>query len=236
MSETTIATLAQKIRTVNSKRPNAVAYDETQQTERFLECIFTASKHFSEGALVEYQTPQGSRQFEHPLPPAGTGLRNFTACETHYAALWRNAVRSRLPGFQVRQPQSRPSAPTRQTVEQGLMAMGQVGREAPHITAHDLANAADDAYVPRPGSPSDTLADFANAGDELASRRGTVTTTDWSMLSVDELASLSNCGDCNGGECAYLFDADDQASVELLCDCCGGAVATPQASLPVASQ
>ena len=102
MSETTIPMLAQKIRTVNSKRPAALAYDETQQTERFLECIFTASKHFSEGALVEYQAPPGSRQFEHaPVPPAIAGLRNFAACEAHYAPLWRNAVRSRLPGFQT---------------------------------------------------------------------------------------------------------------------------------------
>ena len=224
VNESTIQQLAQKIRAVNSERPAASQKDETEQTERFLECLFKASKHFSEGALIEYQSPAGSRTFEHP-PPIGGGVqhRDFAACEAHYAPLWRNAVRSKLPGFHKRDAQTRPSPSTRQTLEQGLM--GRVGREAPstRFDTHDLANAADDSYVPRSGSPSETLFILAEAGDELSSRRGTLTTTDWSLCSVDELALLANCGSCEGGECAYLFDADDQGSAELLCDCCGGA-------------
>ena len=226
VNENTITLLAQRVKLVNSKRPAANAKDETEQTERFLECIFKVSKHFSEGALIEYQAPLGSRQFEHPAPvPPAIRHRNFAACEAHYAPLWRNAVRSRLPGFHVRQPQSRPTASTRQTLEQASTAqLGGKAEGEPPATHLDLANAAaDDAYVPRPGSPSDTLAALAFAGDELASRRGTITTTDWSMLSADEMRSLANAGSCDGAESAYLFDADDQASVELLCDCCGGA-------------
>ena len=166
-----------------------------EQTKRLLECIFKALKHFSEGALIEYQQTVGNRQFEHPAPGGGgVRHRDFAACEAHYAPLWRNAVRSKLPGFHKRDPQTRPSPSTRQTLEQGLM--GQVGREAP--SAHDSANAADDAYVPRSGSPSETLFILAEAGDELSSRRGTLTTTDWSLCSVDELALLANCGSCVG--------------------------------------
>ena len=36
-----------------------------EQTKRLLECIFKALKHFSEGALIEYQQTVGNRQFEH---------------------------------------------------------------------------------------------------------------------------------------------------------------------------
>ena len=31
----------------------------------------------------------------------------------------------------------------------------------------------------------------------------------------ESYGALANCGECEGGEAAYLFDADDQASVEL---------------------
>lgn len=73
-------------------------------------------------------------------------------------------------------------------------AAGQMqGEPAEHDSGHALL---DEAHVPRPGSPSDTLALFAQAGDDLAKRRGTCTTTDWSALSVEELASLADCGCC----------------------------------------
>ena len=80
-----------------------------------------------------------------------------------------------------------------------------------------------DTYVPRPGSPSRTLALLAEAGDDLANTRGTVTTTDWSLLSSEETGFAANCGSSNGRfDTAYLFDADDTPSVELICDCCRG--------------
>ena len=244
VNENSIPLLCTRIRFINAKRPRAEQKDESEQAEKLLECLFKASKHFSEGALIEYQAAPGARQWEHPAPnaaaiaaaaaglPAPKQHRNFRELESHYAALWRNAVRSKLSGFHVRAAQSRPSLPSRQTLEQGASAHevgGQMGREPPD---RDLANAGAElgnTYVPRSGSPSDTLAYFAAAGDELAARRGTVTTTDWSALSQEDMAALANCGAADsdeesiGGEVAYLFDADDQASIELLCNCCGGA-------------
>ena len=54
ISESTITLLEQKIRAVNAQRPLANRKTDTEMTEKFLECLFTTSKHFSEGALVEY--------------------------------------------------------------------------------------------------------------------------------------------------------------------------------------
>ena len=138
-------------------------------------------------------------------------------------------MKTKAQGFLPRAAVARPTSNVRQTLEAANLASvgGQVGREAPAATLADLANAAGEGtYVPRPDSPSGSLAYFAAAGDELAARRGTVSTTDWSTFDQDEMAALANCAECPdsiGGDVAYLFDADDQASVEILCNNCGGA-------------
>ena len=75
----------------------------------------------------------------------------------------------------------------------------------------------DDSYVPRTVSPTRTLALLANSGDDLSSRHGTVTTTDWGMLTEEE------CDACVAeNEMVYLFDADNTGSVDIICNnCCG---------------
>ena len=74
-----------------------------------------------------------------------------------------------------------------------------------------------DSYVPRTVSPTRTLALLANSGDDLSSRHGTVTTTDWGMLTEEE------CDACVAeNEMVYLFDADNTGSVDIICNnCCG---------------
>ena len=43
------------------------------------------------------------------------------------------------------------------------------------------------------------------------------------MLTHDELGLLANCGTCDAqGDTAYVFDADNAASVEVICDNCRG--------------
>ena len=70
VSENTITLLCQKIRDVNSIRPAAARKTETEECQRFLECIFRTSKHFSEGALIEYQAAPGftSLHFYNRIP------------------------------------------------------------------------------------------------------------------------------------------------------------------------
>ena len=61
----TIRLIDQKMKYLNSKRPAANRFTETQLTEKLLELIFTTSKHFSDGALLEFNAAAGSRNFEH---------------------------------------------------------------------------------------------------------------------------------------------------------------------------
>ena len=70
-------------------------------------------------------------------------------------------------------------------------------------------------YVPRSGSPTPSLKLLAAAGDDLACRRGTTTTTDWGMLSQEELCQLCDDDDAEGGDIAYLFDQGNAAAVRL---------------------
>ena len=81
-------------------------------------------------------------------------------------------------------------------------------------------------YVPRSGTPTQSLCLLADAGNDLASRRGTCTTTDWGLCSQEELYNItSSCessGGSEGGEMSHVFDQGNAASVELICDCCRG--------------
>ena len=78
-------------------------------------------------------------------------------------------------------------------------------------------------FVPRTGSPADSLRELANAGDELADRRGTCTTTDFTILNHQELVAAAQDHGLDGQfELAYVFDADDTASIEIICDTCRG--------------
>ena len=110
----TIKLLCKRIRTTNGKRPAGNRKSVDQMAEKLLECIFTTSKHFSEGAIIEYNATPANRQFHF------AGARDFTGLETHYHTLWENAVNSRLPGFQTRAAQTRQASATRQTLEAGL--------------------------------------------------------------------------------------------------------------------
>ena len=71
---------------------------------------------------------------------------------------------------------------------------GQMGGEPPERHFANMAAGSSDHYVPRSGSPSHSIVELANAGDELADRRGTVTTTDWSLLTSDEIAAAGDPG------------------------------------------
>ena len=58
IDENSLLRLSAKMKALNAKRPVANRLDQTVMTERFLELLFTTSKHFSETATVEYN--QGS--------------------------------------------------------------------------------------------------------------------------------------------------------------------------------
>ena len=220
VSETTISDLALHIDNVNNQRPAAHRKTEDERCEKMLECIFTTSKHFSAEALTEYNEPVGNRRWEK-LPPGG-GLapmvRDYAACKAHFDTLWKQAVKSRMPGFHTRAKGTRPVASTRQTLEQGLAFTEGGPREVANAAA-----GSQDTYVPRPGSPTATLRELANAGDEIAARRGTMTNCDLTQLTPEEMHLLCTEGAIPGqGELMHVADADDTMSVVLICDNCRG--------------
>ena len=193
--------LLSHIRAINGERPTApVNHRKTNDEigERLLECIIDASKHFSESATTEYNATAGQWAFEHAAGTPLAGQRNVDELAKHYDGLWKAAVDSKLPGFHIRAPAKRAPAPSRQTMEVGNV-MGLMGRESP--SEHELANMAAagglDIYVPRSGSPHSSLVELGNAGHDLASRRGTTSTTDWTMLNGDELCQAAEDEGCD---------------------------------------
>ena len=54
VDEWSLQKAAKRLRTLNAKRPLANRYDENKLTERFLELIMDASKHFHIEATTEY--------------------------------------------------------------------------------------------------------------------------------------------------------------------------------------
>ena len=143
----------------------------------------------------------------------------------HFHALWKAAVKAKMPGSHARAPAARPASNQRTTIEAGLVV-----HESERESAMRAEAGGNDTYVPPAGSPSQSLDRVAQAGDDLASRHGSTTTTDFGMLSEEEI-----CAVCEGGlegefETLHLFDADGRGtcactcacSVEIICDNCRG--------------
>ena len=217
--------LLSHIRAVNGERPGApVNYRKTNDEvgEKLLECIIDSSKHFSESATTEYNAVAGQWSFEHAAGTPLAGQRDVEELAKHYDGLWKAAVDAKLPGFHTRAPAKRVPPPSRQTMEAGNV-MGQVEGEPPLELARMAAAGGLNVYVPRSGSPASSLIELGNAGHDLASRRGTTSTTDWTMLSENELCQAADDYGIDGEfEVACLFDSDGVAAVELICDCCRG--------------
>ena len=76
------------MKTLNAKRPVAERFNQTPMTERFLELLFSASKHFSETALVEYNTTPANWKFAMPAAGPAAGQHDFARCTQHYHLLW----------------------------------------------------------------------------------------------------------------------------------------------------
>ena len=222
INQNSIKSLAKTIRTTNGKRPAANRKTPDEEGDRFLEVLFETSKHFSESALIEYNAPAALRQFVIPAGLPNAGQRSLALLETHWHNLWSQAVQSGLPGFHQRAPVGRTAPARRQTLEQGLVTQ--------ESSAQEIAYAGDGehTYVPRPGSPQRTISDLAAVGGETdfaqyANSRGTVTTTDWTLLNQEELCQVADSGTIDGeGDAALVFDGDGAPSLEIVCNNCMG--------------
>ena len=214
INENSILMMAKHIKAINAKRPAGNRKDQTACGDRMLELIFSCSKHFSQAATVEYNAQPADWEFAMPAGGPAAGQRDFNGLTQHFHMLWRQAVLSNLPGFHKRAPAAKPAKPVRTTLEAGLQAVE--GGEERACVGQDFASEAgtNNTYVPRSVSPTQTLHLLADAGDDIAGRHGTMTTSDFGLLTLDE------CDSCD--EVAYVFDDRDTASVELSCHNCGG--------------
>ena len=172
----TVVLMVSKIKAANAKRPINQRKDQTACTERLLELIFSSSKHFSESATIEYNAAAAARKFQIIAGPAA-GQRDFAACTIHYHTLWKGAFDGKLSGFHHRAPAARPAQNTRTTLEAGLSMLEYRTTVRGDDERAFLAGGAD-FHIPRAGSPSRSLSFIAAAGDDLATRHGTTTTTD----------------------------------------------------------
>ena len=108
----------------------------------------------------------------------------------HFHALWKAAVKANMPGFHVRAPAARPASNQRTTIEAGLVV-----HESERESAMRAEAGSNDTFVPRAGSPSRSLERVAQAGDDLASRHGSKTTTDlFGMLTEEEICAATILG------------------------------------------
>ena len=121
--EDTIKKAVSLMKVLNGRRPAAHRKTENEQVEKLLELIFTASKHFSQTALVEYNAAPADWKFQRPGPGNGPPVRDLHACMDHYHVLWSQAVKSKLAGFAPRGPVKKAATPARHTVEEGLAAL-----------------------------------------------------------------------------------------------------------------
>ena len=210
-----IADSIKMLRVVNAEFPLARRFSDDQLSEKLLSMVEHGSKMFALEAKKELDAVEGVpgtpgvRLFQLAVPAAGGPRpRDLNGIIVFWQGQWESAVKSR----------ALPVAP----------ATGQAGKARKRHQA-DGANVATEtafafavAPATRETSPSHTLRELTDAGFALTRR--TVTTSDWRLAGRSELARSATDGD--GGEGFSIetcYDADDTPSIEMLCDCCGGA-------------
>lgn len=209
VNEDSITQFVQLLNRLNGDRPVANRYDNTEITEKLLESIAEASRHFSESALNEYDALPNQRRFVIAQGLPNAGQRDVNACSSHYQRQWRAAVKSKI--LTVMPPQRRASSEAARMLVDSVnsVSLDQHGHTADHPS-----------QAPRSVSPTHTLHALVDAGYSVT--RGAVTTTDFEQIGQGYIAAAVN-GDDNGeGQLEEVFDADDQRSIDIICDCCRG--------------
>ena len=91
ISEESINKFSKLLLRVNGERPEGNRHSTSVLTEKLLESISNASRHFSELAMKEIDAAIGQREFDD-----GSGNRNFIACVEYYNRQWAHAVKKKI--------------------------------------------------------------------------------------------------------------------------------------------
>ena len=252
VSENTIIDLATKLDNLNRMIPNAPdRFNVDQKAEKILRAIAASSRTFAESATRELNAAAGPpgplmRDFQRaPLAGAAGGFprghrhRDVDTMVTYYHTQWRAQVRS--GALTKAEPTSRRAPGASHMVNRVDHARAGImyGVDAPG--SDGMLPADRQSYAPRNVSPTHTLQAVSEVG--FAVQRGTTTTSDFEVVSQDELAAAL-CEACDDGtdfeegpfegwarrageqpefSIEVSFDANDVMTIEMLCDNCRGA-------------
>jgi len=201
-----VSRFAKLLQRVNSQRPAANRHGNDELCEKLLEAIADSSRHFNEGAMREYNAPQGQRQFEYA---AGHALfpnqRDFAACAQYYDNLWRQAVKAKI--LSVTAPLARAGA--------AAMQLQPAATAEPGASRTQMLPPAT-----RSVSPTAELRGLA-ARAECELPPHVVTTSSFADLSAHDFArAVDDGGEVDAFEIEQCYDAERVPSVELICDNC----------------
>ena len=232
ISENTVQELLKTLRILNAERPGPEQFNDDAIAVKILTMIKDCSNHFSEKAIEEINALEGVpgqpsvRLWQLAAPAAGGPRpRDLLGMVGDYHAKWKDAVKRKIPGFTPRPKTgkagaSRPS----HTIDAGRGAEERaLGAGEAEPTFAPLA-----PFRPRSDrlSPTRTLGELVEAGFGGVTR-GTTTTTDWRLVGRTELARAADDGSGGNGLDEFCvevcFDADDQMTLEMLCNNCRGA-------------
>jgi len=212
IGEDSIMNFAKLLSRLNGERPIDNRHNDDELTEKLLECVADASRHFHEQAMTEYNALPGNRKFEKAAGAAGGAPgRDFLACVDHYHRLWRSAVRSKV--LTPMNPQRRA---TPMSGLQALSAKSYDGDMVKNVKGALLPPARNSSF----SSPTRSLHVLRQAGMDLA--KNTSTTTNFEQLSLDEIAMAVRGSPAEGFDIETCYDANDRRSIDVICDCCRG--------------
>jgi hypothetical protein len=230
-SENTVKDAIKILRLRNAERPTARQFTNDEVAEKLLMMIKNGSKTFSESAGDELNRVEGVpgqpnvRRFQDAVPalPAPGGgpaprPRNVLQIVNHYHSLYRDAVKhGRIP---IQAARKLPKANRMMHVEDTLprepaSMMAEVARSGALVSPFAASTAG------RSTSPTASLAVLQEAGFSVG--RGTVTTTDFSVIgAVDIARAVTEGGAGDGFDLELCFDANDTAAIEIDCNNCRG--------------
>lgn len=231
-SENSVLDLNNLLDAKNALIPAAEQFGEDQAAERILRCIAAASRLFAESATKELNAAAGGfpgqpgfRSFQLPAPAGGGArLRDRPAIVAYYHTQWRAAFRN---GSITKAAPTKHRPSSSNTVDRGMAILQALSSPAPAGEMDDESGLSPDrrTQMGAMASMTESLRAATDAGFSL--HRGTTTTSDFGAASAGELNEAAAAAE-EGLETSVGFsleichDADDVASIEMLCNNCRG--------------
>lgn len=124
-----IIKFVQLLQSLNSERPAAHRFNSTQMTEKLLESIARASRHFQESSMREHDAQPAQWEFVVPAGLVGAGRqRDFNACAAYYNTMWASALKT--GAIAKAEPTKKPSLHSAKAADEGGL-VNQVGSHRP---------------------------------------------------------------------------------------------------------